>query len=141
MPPRETPPAPRVDLSDVRRALVIRHRAGGDLLLTTPALRALKRGLPGAAVEVLTARGMSEILRGNPDIDRVLEFDRRSFAAQAALYAKLLRGGYDLVLDMVSNPRSAVMTALTRSRIRVGYDLDGRRYAYTLRVPREPVGS
>ena len=131
---------PAVDLSRVRRVLVVRHRAAGDLLLTTPALRALRAGLPSASIDVLTARGTGALLRGNPDVDRVLEIDRRSLVSQASRYLDLMRGGYDLVLDMVSNPRSAFMTALTRAPIRVGYDLAGRRYAYTIRVPREPLG-
>ncbi|HEY7727396.1 MAG TPA: glycosyltransferase family 9 protein [Candidatus Eisenbacteria bacterium] len=123
-----------------RRVLVIRHRTGGDLLLATPALRALREGLPDAAIEVLTARGFQELLLGNPDVDAVLTFDRRSIFSQAALYARLLRGGYDAVLDFVSNPRSALLTALTRASVRVGYDLPGRAWAYTIRVPREPLG-
>lgn len=130
---------PPHDLGGVRSALVIRHRAGGDLLLTTPALRALRAGLPGARVTVVAARGMGALLEGNPDVDRVLEFDRRSLRSQAALYWTLARGGYDLVLDLVSNPRTAFMTRLTRARIRAGYDIPGRRGAYTIRVPREPI--
>jgi len=128
------------DLSRVRRVLVLRHRAAGDLLLTTPALRALRAGLPSARIEVLVSRGTASLLSGNPDVNEVLELDRRSLLSQAARYGGLARGGYDLVLDMVSNPRSALMTALTRAPLRVGYDLPGRRYAYTIRVPREPVG-
>ncbi len=127
-------------LDGVQRLLVIRHRAGGDLLLATPALRALRSALPGATIHVLTARGFTAILEGNPDVDRVIDFDRRSLASQGALYARLLGGGYDAVLDLISNPRSAWMTAFTRARIRVGYDLRGRRWAYTLALPREPVG-
>lgn len=130
---------PPHDLGGVRSALVIRHRAGGDLLLTTPALHALRAGLPGARVTVVAARGMGALLEGNPDVDRVLEFDRRSLRSQAALYWTLARGGYDLVLDLVSNPRTAFMTRLTRARIRAGYDIPGRRGAYTVRVPREPI--
>ena len=126
-------------LEGMRRMLVIRHRAGGDLLLTTPALRALKRGLPRCRIEVLTAKGFGALLLGNPDVDQVLEFDRRSLGSQAALYARLARGGYDAVLDLVSNPRTAWMTALTRARVRAGYDIAGRRWAYTISVPREPV--
>ena len=125
------------DLSRVRRVLVLRHRAAGDLLLTTPALRALRAGLPSAKIDVLVSRGTGAILSRNPDVDRVIELDRRSILAQAAWYAKLTGLGYDLVLDMVSNPRSAFMTALTRAKVRVGYDLPGRHYAYTIRLPRE----
>lgn len=141
MPRPDARAAAAPDLSAVRSVLVIRHRAGGDLLLTTPALRALRQGLPGARVTVIAARGMGSLLEGNPDVDRVVEFDRRSLPSQAALYATLARGGYDLVIDLVSNPRTALMTRLTRAPIRAGYDIPGRRGAYTLRVPREPLGA
>ncbi len=128
------------DLSGVRRVLVLRHRAAGDLLLTTPALRALHAGLPAATIDILVSRGTDALLYHNPDVSRVVTLDRRSLWSQGSRYAWLLRGGYDLVLDMVSNPRSALMTAMTRAPIRVGYDIPGRRRAYTVRVPREPLG-
>jgi len=137
VPPHD--PAPP-SLDGVRRLLVIRHRAAGDLLLTTPAFRALRMGLPGRRIEVLVARGLGELLEGNPDVDSVIEFDRRALGSQLGLYVRLARGGYDLVLDLVSNPRSAWMTALTRARIRAGYAIAGRDWAYTLAVPREPIG-
>ena len=122
------------------RLLVIRHRAAGDLLLTTPAFRALREGCPGTKIDVLAAKGMGALLEGNRDVDRVLTFDRRSLASQALLYARLARGGYSMVLDLDSTPRSAFLAALTRSRVRAGYDIRGRAWAYTLRVPREPLG-
>ncbi len=130
----------RPDAGRVRRVLAVRHRAGGDLLLSTPAFHALRQGFPHATLDVVTARGLAPLLDGNADVTRVLSFDRRSPASQARLYARLARGGWDVVLDLVSNPRSAFMTALTRARVRVGFDLPGRAWAYTLRLPREPLG-
>jgi lipopolysaccharide heptosyltransferase III len=130
-----------LDPARARSVLVIRHRAGGDLLLTTPALRALRAGLPDARIDVVAARGLGSLLAGNPDVDRVIEFDRRSLLSQAALYARLARGGYDLVIDLVSNPRTAFMTRLTRAPLRAGYDIAGRGRAYNVKVPREPAGS
>lgn len=129
-----------LDPARARSVLVIRHRAGGDLLLTTPALRALRAGLPGARIDVVAARGLGALLAGNPDVDRVIEFDRKSLLSQAALYAKLALGGYDLVIDLVSSPRTAFMTRLTRAPLRAGYDIAGRGRAYNVRVPREPAG-
>ena len=127
-------------LERARAILVIRHRAGGDLLLTTPTLRALRAVAKDARIDVLASRGMGELLAGNPDDDRVIEFDRKSIRSQAILYARLARGGYDAVLDLVSSPRTAFLTRLTRAPVRIGYDIAGRRGAYTLRVPREPLG-
>lgn len=119
--------------------LVLRHRAAGDLLLTTPSFRALRAGRPGARIDVIVSKGMEGLLEGNPDVDRVLVVDRRSIAAQLGLYARLAGGGWSTVLDLVSNPRSAWMTALTRARTRAGYDIPGRAWAYSTRVPREPL--
>jgi ADP-heptose:LPS heptosyltransferase len=136
VPPRDPRGGP---LGDARRLLVIRHRAAGDLLLTTPALRALRAALPSARIDVLVARGLGSLLEGNPDVTRAIEFDRRSLRSQAGLYLRLARGGYDAVVDLVSNPRSAWMTALTRARVRAGYDIPGRSWAYTVAVPRERV--
>lgn len=128
-------------LAGAHAILVIRHRAGGDLLLTTPALRALRAAIPNARIDVLASRGMGEILAENPDVDRVIEFDRKSVRSGLALYARLARGGYYAVVDLVSNPRSAFLTRLTRAPVRIGYDIAGRRGAYTIRVPREPMGA
>ena len=127
-------------LAGARRLLVIRHRAAGDLLLTTPAFRALRAGLPACRIEVLVGRGQGELLEGNVDVDAAIELDRHSIGSQLALYARLARGGWDAVIDLVSNPRSAWMTALTRARVRAGYAIPGRDWAYTHSVPREPVG-
>lgn len=127
-------------LERARAILVIRHRAGGDLLLTTPTLRALRAVAKDARIDVLASRGMGQLLAGNPDVDRVIEFDRKSLRSQAMLYARMARGGYDAVLDLVSSPRTAFVTRLTRAPLRIGYDISGRKGAYTLRVPREPLG-
>src|SRR5438093_10012998 len=94
--PREERARAVVDLARVRRVLVVRHRAAGDLLLTTPALRALRAGLPSAAIDILVSRGTGSILHGSPDVDRVLEIDRRSLLSQASRYAGLCGAGYDL---------------------------------------------
>jgi hypothetical protein len=50
------------------RILVVALRRLGDVLLTTPLIRSLKRAWPDAAIDVLVFRGTEGILEGNPDI-------------------------------------------------------------------------
>ncbi|MBI4754801.1 MAG: glycosyltransferase family 9 protein [Betaproteobacteria bacterium] len=51
------------------RLLVIRRDNIGDLVCTTPLLRALRRQLPQARIECLVTRYNQAVLGGNPDID------------------------------------------------------------------------
>jgi len=56
--------------------LAIRLRALGDVVLTTPALRALHRGHPGAAIDVVTDARYVALLEGLPGVDRVIGLTR-----------------------------------------------------------------
>jgi len=55
-----------------RSILVISLRYFGDVLLTTPLIRSLRRGFEGAAIDVLLNAGTEGILEGNPDVRAVL---------------------------------------------------------------------
>ena len=57
--------------------LVIVTRRIGDVLLTTPLIRTLKRAWPGAAIDVLVFEGTAGVLASNPDIRSVLAIAER----------------------------------------------------------------
>lgn len=57
------------DATSLQRILVIRRDNIGDLVCTTPLLRALRRQLPAARIEVLATRYNQAVLKNNPDID------------------------------------------------------------------------
>lgn len=52
--------------------LAVKTHALGDLLLTTPALRHVRIGLPDARILMLTTAGCAPLLQGNPDIDDLI---------------------------------------------------------------------
>ena len=52
-----------------RRALVVRFGRIGDLLMLTPALRALRAAVPGTAIELLTTPVGAATLATNPHVD------------------------------------------------------------------------
>lgn len=53
-----------------QRMLVVRYAAAGDILMTTPVLRALKRDLPLSRLHVYCHPGAGSVLAGNPYVDR-----------------------------------------------------------------------
>lgn len=109
----------------------------GDVLLTTPALRALKSALPQSRLTVLVTRPGKEILAGNPDVDEVMVLDKSSWRPQLEIIGGVRRRGFDLVVDFLCNPRTAIITILSGARFRVGYDVGLRRFAYNIVKPRD----
>ena len=52
--------------------LIVRNDRIGDLVLTLPALEILRRSFPEAEISLLCSEYASPIVRGNPNIDRLL---------------------------------------------------------------------
>jgi len=65
----------------VRRILVVRKDDIGDVLCTTPALRALHRAFPGAHLTILVAEHCRAAVERNPDLDEVLAVARAALGA------------------------------------------------------------
>ena len=95
----------RLEIGEAPRILVIALRRLGDVLLTTPLIRSLRRAWPQARIEALVFADTAGILAGNPDLDGVLTMPPRPSAAQSlALGAKVLRR-YDLAISTQSGDR------------------------------------
>jgi heptosyltransferase-3 len=101
------------------RTLVIAMRRLGDVLLTTPLVRSLKRGLSGARVDMLVFRGTEGILAGNPDIDSVRTVGTRPTAAETYGLIRSLWRRYDLAITTQTGDRPTFL-AFVAGRTRVG---------------------
>jgi ADP-heptose:LPS heptosyltransferase len=115
--------------------LAVRLRALGDVVLVTPALRALARGHQDRELHVVTDPRYVALLEGLPGIHRVWALERRANAAPA-LARTLRRRGVAVAVDFFGNPRSALLVAASGASARFGYDLRARRGAYHSVVPR-----
>ena len=116
---------------DFQKILLIKLSAMGDVVHTIPLLNALRRHYPKARIDWLTTPAIAELLRHNPAIDSVIEFSRDGWAAPwrfapfadaARLIATLRATGYDLVLDMQGQLRSAIFAFASGAPVRIGFD-------------------
>lgn len=126
-----------------RRILVIMLRRIGDVVLSTPAARALRRAFPAASIDFLAEPPAHEILEGLPFLDRVLVYGEggrpaSSLAAHARWALRLRRERYDWVVDLMGNPRSATLAALSGAAVRAGPGHVAHRWAYNRRMARSP---
>lgn len=133
--------AESVDLDRVRRVLFVRPNFRlGNLVLTTPALSIARRSLPEAELHLLTTSPYRKLLRGHPDVDRLVTLDREMFYRPWSLirFVRAMRAvHYDLAVDCSEGESmtGAFLARLSAARWRVAPR--GSPYAplYNVRVP------
>ena len=121
-----TPELP--DLADLERVLLIRQQNQlGDMLLSTPLFRAIRRRAPQARIDLVSGLSNHDAVLGNAHLDEVILYDKRRYLRRptaARRFANRLRDpGYDLVLvvsTVAFSVTDAWLAALSRSRLRVG---------------------
>jgi ADP-heptose:LPS heptosyltransferase len=132
-----TNPRTPFSFADIRRILVIKLRAVGDVVLASIVLDNIRRAFPDAHLDVLTENASAAIVRTHPAVSGTVVYDRKTMSG-LDLIRTVRRNRYDLVIDLFGNPRTALVTRLSGARHRVGYRFRGRTYAYNHVV--EPRG-
>ncbi len=122
------------------RVLLIRLRLIGDVVLSTPVIRALRRRFPDAQLTYLVEREAAAVVAGSPHLDEVIVIEHSRglarFLHDVRLAWQLRRRHFDVVIDMHGGPRSSWLSLATGSPQRVGYDIPGRGWMYTRTIPR-----
>jgi heptosyltransferase-2 len=109
----------------------------GDAVMTLPAVKAMRRALPGKKITLLVKPWVSPVFEGNPNIDGIILYDERyggitgrfrmgGFLREKGFcYAMLLQNAFD----------AAFITWLAGIKERVGFGRDGRGFLLTRPIP------
>jgi lipopolysaccharide heptosyltransferase II len=103
-----------LDQSTPPNVLAVRFSSIGDVLLTTPLLRAIRHRHPGAHVTVLTKQVHVPLLSHNPYVDRVTGLG--AGRPLASVGAELRAGGYTHRLDLHNSLRTRMLRTVVSGR-------------------------
>ena len=79
----------------------------GDVLLATPLIRLLRKKFPQSQIDFLVRTEYSDLLRYNPNLSNIIEFDvRGGFAGLRKLRESIRKNKYNIILDIHKNLRS-----------------------------------
>jgi heptosyltransferase-2 len=129
-----------IDLDEVKQILAIDMGGIGDIILFTPALKALKERLPGVRITLLTGEPLAaEPVMGSGLIDEVIMFDRRK---RHGLYEKVrfvmaMRAKrFDLAIVSTGTNafKGSLFARLAGIPHRVGEDIKGAGVWYTVKT-------
>jgi len=100
--------------------LLIQLKRIGDLILTTPAIAALREKFPDASISLVVSAAVKELLPAISGIDKVYEV--RGKTDDALDWIALSLGKFDYCLDFTRNDRSSFLTFLSGARKRITAD-------------------
>jgi len=122
----------KFSLEGISRILLLQLGDIGDVVLATPALRALKENYPDCEIHVLIRSFAEGLIEDSPWVDGVISVNknkkglRREIAYQKELIAELRRRRFELALDFRIGTRGAILSFLSGARSRLGrYRADG----------------
>ena len=100
--------------------LLLQLKRIGDLILTTPALGALRDKFPDASISLVVSAAVKELLPAITGVDKV--FEVRGKTDDALDWIALSLGKYDYCIDFTRNDRSSFLTFLSGARKRITSD-------------------
>ncbi|HBO70059.1 MAG TPA: lipopolysaccharide heptosyltransferase I [Deltaproteobacteria bacterium] len=121
----------------IRRILIVKLSALGDVAHALPVVDYLGKRAPGSAVDWVVDRRFAGLLEGHPGLRRVIPLDLKTWKSgwtsrevrrEAGDAVRLLRaGGYDAAFDIQGNTKSGVVTWLSGAPLRFGFARNGVR--------------
>ena len=126
--------------------LVTRFKSIGDVLLTLPAVNALRDNFPNAKIIFLTSKEYGPLVEGFPEVGEVITVDRSLYRQRNVisitretfgLLRRLRRKKFSLAVDFQGYGETALLCWLTRAPKRWGSVYRAtRRWAYTRGITR-----
>lgn len=109
-----------------RKILVIQTAFLGDAILTTSLIRAMKKTFPHAEIDMMTILQTSEIFKYNPNINKIIIFNKRKATAKLFSFIKLVliirKQHYDLAFSVQGSFTSSLLMYLGNIRRRIGFN-------------------
>lgn len=129
-------------MAEIRRVLVVKLSALGDLFHAMPVIHLLKTHY-GCEVDWVTQPEYAELAACHRDVDRVIAFPRKGGLSAWRRFAKELREQhYDLVLDLQGLFKSGVVLGLSRATRKIAPSSPREGAAWFAReVPRSAADS
>lgn len=116
-----------------KRILIIRTDRIGDVILSTPVIRAMRLAYPHAFISVMVSPYSLQIVEDNPFLDEAIVFDKgsaqKSWLSSLAFARCLKRKQFDLCLVLHPTIRVHLLVFLAGIKRRIGYD---RKFGFLL---------
>lgn len=107
--------------------LIIRFSSIGDIVLTTPVIRCLKKQIPDAEVHFLTKDSFRSVIEHNPYIDKLYMLAH----SWELMVEELKAENYDYIIDLHHNTKTLRLKKILKKKSFSFYKLNIQKYFFT----------
>jgi len=109
--------------AEIKKILIVRLDRIGDMIITTPAIRAIRFGYPKAKIDILINEYTKPILAENPYVDRILIWGGNGKSER-----------YDLAIAFSQGFKSNLAVFYSKSKYKFGFSGHGGSFLLNYRV-------
>ncbi|MCE9499882.1 MAG: lipopolysaccharide heptosyltransferase II [Leptospira sp.] len=124
----------------MKNILIIQTAFLGDLILTTPFIREVKRQYPDSRISIIVNKGTEEVLNANPILDEVICFDKKKVKSSLLYFISFIRNlrnkKFVLCLSPHFSHRSSILSFLSGAKERIGYKESGFSFLHSKKISR-----
>ncbi len=120
----------------IKRILIRGVNWIGDGVLTTPAIKNIRRAYPDSHISLLVKPWVSGLFENNPDIDELITYEKRheGFLGKIQLVRELRKRRFDTAILLQNAFDAALIAFLSGIPERIGYSRDARGVLLTKQV-------
>jgi heptosyltransferase II len=108
----------------------------GDAVMTTPAVRAIRKNFSNARISLLAKPWVAPVFENSPYIDRIIPYNFSGALGALKAAGMLSKYGFDAAIFLQNAFEAAWVAYLAKIPIRIGYDTDLRKVLLTHPVHR-----
>lgn len=132
----------------VKKILVVKLNALGDVLMATPAISGIREAFPEARIFCLVPANAVSLLENNPDTDGIIPLDLPAIRKKGRINRfleilssarKVRRMKFDAVFDFSGTMWAAWITGLSGAKYRIGFIYPHRWFCYDFGIRPEVV--
>lgn len=127
--------APATSACAIDSIVALRIDRIGDLVLSLPALKALKALFPASHLTLILRKHYVPLLKGTPFIDELIPYN--NFLSTVVL---LRKRKFSLAIDLLMDYslKTALLVFLSDALVRVGFDIEGRGKLFNFPLTQDP---
>ena len=114
----------------------------GDAIMTTPAVRSIRKNFPDAEITLLALPWVADVFAASPRVDHIFVYEKngrhQGLRGKLTLASDLRKNKYDATILLQNAFEAALITTLARIPVRGGYTTDGRGILLTHGIKKHP---